>query len=166
MSKRTIDFDLSDAGITKAISEINRFKGDFLRACNTAIQQLVDMGVMYAKAQIVSMDAIESGELLGSIKGYFHAGKRVGVIFSDCWYAVFVEYGTGVVGTRNAHPNPPSGWTYDANEHGEDGWYYYDVKQGRYRWTKGQSSGRFFYEALRHIRNNAASVYAAQCRGL
>lgn len=159
MAKRVIRFELSDAGIEHAISEINRFKGDFLRTCNEVIQKLVDMGVMYAKAQITSMHAIESGELLGSIKGYFHAGKRTGIIYSDCWYAIFVEYGTGIVGRNSPHPDPPASWAYDVNEHGDAGWFYYD-RNLRPRWTKGQASGRFLYEAKKYVRNNAPNQYS------
>lgn len=34
----------------------------------------------------------------------------------------YYEYGTGIVGSQNPHPDDP--WEYDVNGHGEDGWYY------------------------------------------
>lgn len=72
-------------------------------------------------------------------------------------YAMFVEYGTGIVGVGNPHPKPEAGWLYDMNNHGEKGWYYpttsddpnphkhmYDGQL--YGWTKGQASRPFMYE--------------------
>lgn len=164
MGKRTIEFDLSEEGLARAIRDIELYRDAFLKACADAMQELVDDGIMYAKAQIESMGAIESGELLGSIQGYYEPDKHVGVIYSDCWYAIFVEYGTGIVGQQNPHPDPPASWTYDVNEYGDAGWYYYDAEQGRGRWTKGQASARFLYEAKKLIRNNAPKKFAAMFR--
>src|SRR5690554_2123449 len=47
-------------------------------------------------------------------------------------YAMYVEFGTGIVGTgmseeKKGKPHPKaseSGWNYDVNEHGESGWTY------------------------------------------
>lgn len=160
MGKRTIRFELSEHGIEHAISEIKLFREAFLRTCAEVMQKLVDDGIMYAKAQIESMNAIESGELHDSIKGYYDANKHIGFIYSDCWYAIFVEYGTGIVGSESPHPDPPASWTYDVNGYGDAGWFYFDSKQGRNRWTKGQASARFLYEAKKFIRNNAPNKFA------
>lgn len=36
---------------------------------------------------------------------------------------LYFEYGTGIVGSQNPHPNPIN-WTYDINDHGDRGWIY------------------------------------------
>lgn len=77
-------------------------------------------------------------------------------------YAIFVEYGTGIIGSENPHPNPAAkGWIYDKNNKGEDGWWYpcdeeiksrYPYIRTRtingilYAHTKGQRSRPFVYE--------------------
>ena len=74
-------------------------------------------------------------------------------------YAMFVEYGTGVVGLDGQqHPKLPSGWVHDSNNNGTDGWWYkssandknrqkYKAKSGDYiAWTMGQEARPFMYE--------------------
>lgn len=60
-------------------------------------------------------------------------------------YAAYVEFGTGVVGATGAQ-NPHAsklGWKQDVNSHGDAGWIYYDDREDRFRWTKGQQAARF-----------------------
>lgn len=60
-------------------------------------------------------------------------------------YAIYVEYGTGIVGKQGQpHPNPEIPWQHDINGHGEDGWFY--MENGRGHWTSGQASRPFMYE--------------------
>lgn len=73
-------------------------------------------------------------------------------------YAIFVEYGTGIVGSQNPHPKLDTiGWIYDVNQHGEKGWYYPTIESDPnpykimingqlYAWTKGMPSRPFMYE--------------------
>ena len=74
-------------------------------------------------------------------------------------YAVFVEYGTGIIGSQNQHPNPArDGWIYDVNKHGENGWWYpsnsQDPNKNKYitedgtilAWTQGMRSRPFMYD--------------------
>lgn len=59
-------------------------------------------------------------------------------------YAMYVEYGTGIVGSEHPHPSPEIPWAYDINNHGDDGWQYIG-KDGKLHWTKGQPSRPFMY---------------------
>jgi len=71
---------------------------------------------------------------------------------------MFVEYGTGMVGSRAGHPDASgSGWIYDVNSHGESGWWYpttandknptkKETDDGFIAWTKGMRSRPFMYE--------------------
>lgn len=58
-------------------------------------------------------------------------------------YAMFVEYGTGIIGRDESHPKP-DGWAYDVNEHGEAGWIY-PKDDGTFGWTRGMPSRPFMY---------------------
>lgn len=60
-------------------------------------------------------------------------------------YAAYVEFGTGVIGATGAQ-NPHAsklGWKHDVNHHGQYGWVYYDEREDRFRWTRGQEAARF-----------------------
>lgn len=91
-------------------------------------------------------------------------------------YAMFIEYGTGVVGESSPHPWASKyGWEYDVNEHGESGWWYPTSKEdnnptkyfsessGIWKaWTRGQASRPFMYDTWRWARQsftNTINVY-------
>jgi len=71
-------------------------------------------------------------------------------------YAMFVEYGTGIVGSENPHPT--GRWNYDVNSHGESGWWYptdssdpnpskkMNKNGNMVAWTKGVPSRPFLYD--------------------
>lgn len=84
--------------------------------------------------------------------------KLVGDGGSATNYAVFVEFGTGVMGEESPHPKAgEEGWEYDVGGHGDSGWWYPTVegdpnptkkltKQGSWvAWTAGMASRPFMY---------------------
>ncbi len=144
---------VSLGNIDEAIRRIEEYEKSLPDKCRKLIQRLTDEGVSIARAKIVSMGAFEDGELLESMQGLLYKEGNKGMIVADCKHAAFVEFGTGVVGKGKQHPDIPVPWTYDSNEHGEDGWYYYDKEQGRYRFTKGMPSRPFMYETAAELRN-------------
>lgn len=73
--------------------------------------------------------------------------------------ALFIEYGTGIVGEGEPHPDPQTVGKYDAYDsqgHGYDGWVY--IKNGRYRWTAGQESKPFMYHTWLYVERNASRI--------
>lgn len=143
---------VSLGSIDEAIRQIEEYEKSLEEKCRRLIQRLTDEGVLIAKAKIVSMGAFEDGELEASMRGLMYKEGNKGFIIADCKHAAFVEFGTGVIGKGKQHPDIPVPWTYDYNEHGEDGWYYYDEDQGRYRFTKGMPSRPFMYETAEELR--------------
>jgi hypothetical protein len=122
-----------------------------------AVESLTQTGYEYMMSIVPS----ESGDLAGSISWDYDAEKNVGRIRVNSDYAIFVEYGTGIVGAANPHPNPALGWTYDFNGHGEKGWNYYDAKQGKFRWTRGEAPSAFVFrtkEYMQQIADNKLKV--------
>ncbi|WP_195395320.1 hypothetical protein [Holdemania sp. 1001302B_160321_E10] len=84
-----------------------------------------------------------------------YEGKTLATLISHCGYSAFVEYGTGIVGASDPHPNAGSdGWQYDTNGHGEEGWYYLD-KAGKLHFTAGMPAHRFLYNAV----NDYLAIY-------
>lgn len=70
----------------------------------------------------------------------------------DSDYAIYVEMGTGIIGQNDPHPNQMKlgiSWQYDVNDHGTDGWRYYDEDSKRLRWTAGQASRPYIYDTYK-----------------
>lgn len=153
---------VSLGNIDEAIRQVEEYEKSLKEKIQKLVERLVNEGVEIAKVKIVSMGAFEGGELLASMQGLMYKEGNKAFVIADCKHAAFVEFGTGVVGKGKQHPNIPVSpdmpypWVYDSNEHGENGWYYYDKKQGRYRFTKGMPSRPFMYETAEDLRSNLA----------
>lgn len=115
--------------------------------CREAVEKLTQIGYEY----MMTIVPIESGDLAESISWEYDKSTNTGRIRIGSDYAIFVEYGTGIVGAQNPHPQPASGWSYDVNEHGEKGWKYFDKKQNRWRWTKGEPAHAFVYRTREYM---------------
>lgn len=147
---RKITLDLSTRDINRAIRDLKRYKRELNKKVSLLIETLTDYGVDVAKAQIRELGAWYTGELESSITGYFSPTLGAGVIKAGSPYAVFVEFGTGIVGQTSPHPDPKD-WQYDINKHGEDGWIYFNERDGRWHWTKGVESRPFMYNTAREL---------------
>lgn len=139
---------LSQKSIDKAVQRLTEYTEEINDKCNQLAKILAQKGVETAKMKIAQFDAIYTGELLASInyeKGAVIQNGSEWIIYTDCLWAKFVEFGTGIVGKKNPHPDTGIiGWKYDVNEHGESGWFYY--RDGEWHWTKGMPSRPFMYE--------------------
>jgi hypothetical protein len=157
MAKTVIRFTLDRKEIDRAIKELKQFKAEFLKKCNQLVQELTEQGVDIAKVEVTQLDAVYTGELRNSIEGYFSPTTGVGIIKAGAYYAVYVEFGTGVVGKGSPHPNP-NGYQYDVNQHGDEGWVYYDDDSGQFRWTKGFKSRPFMYNTARQLEKECKKI--------
>lgn len=147
-----ISMGLSVKEIDAAIQELGQIRRKIVIVARELVEYLTKFGVEYAKAEIREMGAVYTGELEKSISGVYSPELQTGIIRSDCVYAVYVEFGTGVVGQENPHPEAAlAGVTYDRNNHGEDGWIYYNERDGKFHWTKGMVSRPFMYNTARAI---------------
>lgn len=156
MSQR-ITFTLDSRSVGRSISDLQRYRAEFIRKCNELLARLTEEGVNTAKLQVAALGAIDTGELADSIEGYFSPSLRCGFVRAGAWYAIYVEYGTGVVGANAPHPNP-AGWAYDVNGHGENGWVYQSDRDGKFHWTKGQPSRPFMHNTMRELERTAENI--------
>lgn len=147
---KTITFDLSPTGIDSAIRQLDDFRRDFQRKCDTLIEKLTKEGADIAKMRVAALGKVYTGELQSSITGFFDKNTRTGIIRAGAWYAIYVEYGTGVVGAASPHPEP-DGWMYDVGGHGDDGWTYYNPNSGKYQHTTGEPSAPFMYQTGKEL---------------
>ena len=118
------------------------------------------MGVETAKMKVRQYNAVYTGELLNSInyeQGAVIQSGATWIVYTGCDWAKFVEFGTGIVGKQNPHPDTGIiGWKYDVNDHGEAGWFYY--LDGKWHWTKGMPSRPFMYETSIELAEKIAKV--------
>lgn len=150
-----IQMKLTTRSIEDAIREVKEYKRELNDRVKALIKELVDKGVEIAKAQVRDLGAVYTGQLEESITGFFDEETGLGIIRTDCPYAIYVEFGTGVVGERNPHPEPIEGWQYDVNEHGDKGWWYFNERDQKWHWTKGMVSRPFMYNTLQLLRAEA-----------
>ncbi len=158
---RKITTDLSVRDINRAIRELEKYKRDLNRKANLLIQTLTDLGVDIAKAQIREMGAWYTGELESSIEGYFSPTWGAGVIKAGSFYAIYVEFGTGVVGQSSPHPKADSLWAYNIPSDAKDetgGWWYYNDRDNRLHYTHGMESRPFMYNTVRKLEEECARI--------
>ena len=143
-------------GLERAIAEVKAYRDKVEQADTAIVKRLTEDGVKQAQDLVAYMNAIDTGELAGSIQG--DAKDKRGVIRAEAGHAAYVEFGTGVVGAGAPHPNP-IGWAYDVNGHGEKGWMY-PGDDGKWHWTKGMPSRPYMYETAQMMAQAVPDVAA------
>lgn len=154
--------DLSVNGIEQLKKELLNYKNVELRQkVNTFVRILAEKGVLIAQANVTSYDAIFTGELLSSISAKNGGGTNGTAIFyivADSKHAVFVEFGTGQIGSEAPYPYPlPPGvdWEYNSGKTifeispGQYGWFY--PKGDKWYFTQGMPSRPFMYETAMEL---------------
>lgn len=174
MAKRKIRFNPFDPrSIEAAVQEVNKLHDKILKCSTETLNELARLGAEIAGNTVFEMDAIDTGELLASI--YFvnaSPEERVSKVVADSPHAGYVEYGTGIVGAGLAkggseHPNADAdGWAYDVNNHGADGWWYFDKVRGRRRWTMGMPARPFMYSTRFELERQAPKITGKIFRSL
>lgn len=154
MAKKTLKATLSTQSIHKLQSDLQKYRDDVVKKCRTFAERLAERGVEIAKMKISEYDAVYTGELLASMNYRQGAAIQDGdrwIVYANCQWAKFVEFGTGVVGENRPHPDTSIvGWKYDVNDHGEKGWFYF--RDGEWHWTKGMPSRPFMFETAMDLK--------------
>lgn len=160
MAKKPLKADLSISSIRNLQKQLQDYQKDLTKKCEEFVRKLAKKGVEIAKMKITDYDAIYTGELLASINSEQGAVIQNGatwIVYTNCPWAKFVEFGTGIVGEHSPHPNTSIvGWKYDVNEHGEKGWFYF--RDGEWYWTKGMPSRPFLYETAMDLRQEVVKT--------
>ena len=154
---KNIDMTLDPASIAHAIQAVKDFRNRLYPAMTNLIETLTDKGVEIARAELIFFwnPAYDTGNLSQSLKAE-KVDEKTGVITTDVSYALFVEYGTGIVGEVQPHPEP-NGYQYDIHGHGIDGWYYFG-DDGQFHWTAGMASRPFMYNTMRDLQAEAEKI--------
>ena len=164
MLKRIYEVNVfDDASISNIIRELENYRDELEMKMHILMSRLTDEGIEYAKIYIGQMDWYGTlGWISSQINGYYDATTHRGVIKCDDSRAMFVEFGTGIVGSTHPHPGNLFGWIYDVNGHGVGGWWYptkandpnpnkKEYNGQLYAWTAGMPSRPFMYDTGVHL---------------
>lgn len=144
---RDIEIDPFDpASIKHAITEIEMIRDKLLPAMEQLIRTLVIEGIKIVRAQLFefAQPAFDTGELYESFRGDVRSDGEEGVtgtISTDVFYAVYVEYGTGIYAANGGGRQTP--------------WTYYNERIGRFCRTVGMPPRPFMYNTLRSLEDLA-----------
>ena len=180
----TVSFELTEKSIQQAIYDLTAEYKKIYDAVGKLIETLATVeGVQNVKVNLAlftrDLDEVING-VGESIKGVYYPTERCGYIYSNDPKAVYLEYGTGIIGEANFHvgaaigeSKPPimvyttlDGRTraytkYDTYEHGSEGWVYFN-DMGEAVHTLGEPAGMFFYNTLKWLRDRAPSAFVEQ----
>ena len=164
MAKKVISMTLSQKSIQNAIEELRSYQNSLEYKCRRLAEKLAEKGVEIAQTYVASLDAIFTYELNSSI----HAehvkdvkGGGVYAVVAGTDHALFVEFGTGIVGQQSPYPGKlPDGvtWEYASGKtirqlaDGRYGWFYRD-DNGQWWFTEGMPSRPFMYYTANELRD-------------
>lgn len=130
----TLEVPLSHNGLELSLAELQTYKEELLEQIDIFTERMAKLGVDFARERLLDYDAIDTWELFGSLdvrKGDAAYADSKWIIFTDNFYAQYVEFGTGpatVLGTTRkrdgkwfdpmTHPSGQgkyrtTGWTYN-----------------------------------------------------
>lgn len=160
MGYHRIRLNFSEKGIkrgqdilNKLASTVPQLEKNFL---DKSIDYLYDRAVYHIQESTGNSAYIPTGELLEGMK----KDNELHRIFNDCSHAMWVEYGTGIIG-QGTHPQPANGYQYDVNNHGELGWTY-KGNDGNYYHTAGMEAHRFMFDAVIDYKMKSKEIFS-QC---
>lgn len=156
---KNIKMTLDPASVARAIEAVKDFRNHLQAAMTHLIETLLERGVEIARAELIFFwnPAYDTGALSQSLEAIMLNDKE-GIITTGIMYAVFVEFGTGAVGSIQSHPLADElGYKYDTEHHGLDGWVYYD-SDGQFHWTAGMAARPFMYNTLRDLEEEAERI--------
>ena len=168
--KRQITITLDPKSIDKAIEELEQYKAELKQKCIKLTQRLIEKGIENVEYILLNTSYLDTGELLSGLRrdaamavSVTATGKVVGYVSINSEYAVYVEFGTGVVGSSNPHDLASEmGYTYGK---AENGWWYptdeadpnptkFEAEDGTLiAHTKGQPAKSFMYDTALYLRD-------------
>lgn len=144
--KRKFKTDLSVNGINNLKKELINYRDNILQQKLLLLTKiLAEKGVVVAQANVARLDAVFTGELMGSIhplNGGSGNNTAIFLIVADSEHAVYVEFGTGQMGMEAPYPYPlPPGvdWEYNTGK------TIFEISPGQYGWFYPGNDGKWYF---------------------
>ena len=174
-------YGLSERDLKQMLRTMKSTKRKVSAATEKLVRELLSEGIGY----MIKIVPEDTQYTMMSITSSYDPETGVGKILVGSEYAIYLEYGTGVVGARNPHPDP-DGWRYDVNGHGDSGWWYpieseerakhleslgvrisQNKKTGRwYGFTRGLPGSAFIYNTAKHLSDIAGDRVKVVLKGV
>lgn len=162
---KPININLFDQkSIQAAVNALKYYENSLEYKCRLLAETMAEKGVEIAQAYIMQMDAVFTYELNSSI----HAehikdvkGGGIWAVVAGTDHALFVEFGTGIVGKQSPYPGKfPDGieWQYASGKtirqlsDGRYGWFYKD-DNGDWWFTEGMEPRPFMFYTANQLRD-------------
>lgn len=160
-----IKFDcLSKNSVERAIRQLKSYKNELTYKCQMLAEMLAEKGVEIARIQVAELDAVFTGDLIESIHSEYKGsvnGGGIWAVVTNSDHAMFVEFGTGVIGKQSPYKGKlPDGvtWEYATGKtihklvDGRYGWFY-PGDDGKWYFTEGMPSRPFMYNTANELRD-------------
>lgn len=122
-----------------------------------SVQEIAEKAEDIAKQEITTMGFVnEPTDLISSIHIENGSSPYQKYLVADGGYALFYEYGTGVVGSRSSHPSGLG--IYDVNSHGDKGWVYFNTRYNSFIRTKGMNGRPFLWNTKLKVEEIAGKI--------
>lgn len=152
MAKKRYKVDiLSASSVEQLKKDMTDYQNKLSDKLHLLCQRLAEIGVETAQANIVSLDAVFTGELFNSIVSeqiVSTKDRSVFLVKSTSEHAIYVEVGTGIIGAESPYPGKlpvtyAQGKTIRQLSDGRYGWFY--QRDGKWYFTEGMPSRPFMY---------------------
>lgn len=161
--KKKIEIDPFDkCSVENAISELNDYYEQLEERCKRLVMKLAEYGAEVAKAIIVDLP-YSTGDLENSIFAIYDEKEHCALLKADSEHAVFVEFGTGLIG-EGTYTN--SDYLAVAEENGWEGYFVggdegceFLSSTGRYGWVTVMNNGKYYFtegQEAKHFMDDAS----------
>ena len=154
---RTFEFYLSESSINDLVKKLEKYQKELQDSKKYILEALADYAYSRVKENIINTVGKggypSTDTLLNSIEKSPIMNDMISV-YTDLAYAKYVEFGTGIVGSNNPHPQAAEqGWSYDK----QTGWRYIGSDGNSY-YTEGLEPHQFMYNAWIDLKNNYIDI--------
>ena len=143
------------------IKGIDRLTQRFNKIANMELKQAMNKATKLVHGQAKDLAPVNKNGGGGFLAGSIHMQVKdlekelQGRVYTNCEYAMYVEFGTGVKG-NGTYPYKIEGLTLDYKP---KGWAYYDEDKGEWIYTKGQKAQPYMYPALKTHKKTIKQIF-------
>lgn len=172
MAKKTFKTNLSISGIRNLQKQLADYRDSLPQKCKELTERLKDIGINVIEAKVgqspLGKYVTVKTDMSEEEAGYKAILIATGAVKESEGYAPFntllaIEFGAGIHYNKEENPKAPElGFgvgTFPGQIHAfEDGWYYWDDKAQKWRYTHGVKATMPMYSASVEIQQNIVKV--------
>ena len=138
------------------IKGIDRLLFKFDKIRDMDLEKKIKEATVLVQGQATSLAPVDEGNLKESIHMDYKKTKTLmqGRVYTNTEYAPYVEFGTGVKG-NGTYPHKIKGLNLT---YADKGWCYWDEKENKYIYTKGQVAQPFMYKSMKRSKKQIKDI--------